>query len=128
MGERSLDTTAGNPQSAGDKACMCWAQSVDLRNPWIAQIHRLRPTYALGNCRSSLSSSNNSCLLRNYYVFVNVTNIGKLDGPEFDTNALLFALQNVTVEILSCKCSRNVLENSPQKPSNVLEFDVLPLV
>ena len=55
-------------------------------------------------------------------------NIGKLDGPEFDTNALLFALQNVTVEILSCKCSRNVLENSPQKPSNVLEFDVLPLV
>ena len=37
-------------------------------------------------------------------------------------------LQNVTVEMLSWKCSRVVLENSSQKPSNVLEFDVLPLV
>ena len=24
---------------------ICWAQFVDLRNPWIAQIHRLGPTY-----------------------------------------------------------------------------------
>ena len=68
-----------------------------------------------------LSPSHYSFLLRNYYVFVNVTNIGKLDGPGFDTNALLFALQNVTVDIYH----GNVLEKSPQKSSNVLEFDVL---
>ena len=45
-----------------------------------------------------------------------------------DTNALLFALPNGTVDISSGNVLENVLENSPQKPSNVLEFDELPLV
>ena len=48
--------------------------------------------------------------------FLNFTNIGKLDGRGFDINAKLFALQNVTVEMLPWKCSQDVLE-----------FDVLPL-
>ena len=57
--------------------------------------------------------------------FLNFTNIGILDGCGFDINAILFALQNVTVEMLSWKCSRDVLEKCPQKPLNVL---VLPLL
>ena len=34
----------------------------------------------------------------------------KLDGRGFDINGILFALQNVTVEMLSWKYSRDVLE------------------
>ena len=44
------------------------------------------------------------------------------------TQILIISLQSVIVDILLWKCSRNVFENSSQKPSNVLEFDVLPLV
>ena len=43
-------------------------------------------------------------------------NIGTLDGRGFDINAILFALQNVTVEMLSWKCSRDVLENNLKNP------------
>ena len=54
--------------------------------------------------------------------FLNFTNIGILDGRGFDINAILFALhlQNVTVEMLSWKCSRDVLEKCPKKTLNVL--------
>ena len=48
--------------------------------------------------------------------FLNFPNIGTLDGRGFDINAILFALQNVTVEMLSWKCSRYVLENNLKKP------------
>ena len=58
--------------------------------------------------RYHLSHSHYSFLVRNYYVLVNVMNIGKLDGHGFDTNALLFALQSVIVDILSWKCSRKL--------------------
>ena len=37
-------------------------------------------------------------------------------GRGFDINAILFALQNVTVEMLSWKCSRDVLENNLKNP------------
>ena len=42
----------------------------------------------------------------------------------FDISALLFALQNVIVEMLSRICSQKVFENDPK----TLKFDVLPLV
>ena len=57
----------------------------------------------------------------------------KLYGRGFDINGTLFALQNVTVEMLSWKYSRDVLEMFSKivlkNPClNVLEFDVLPLL
>ena len=54
--------------------CILWAQSVDRPDSWIAQIHRLRPTYNTAECVRTIHpctfiwavSGGNSCQI--YYI------------------------------------------------------------